>query len=292
MRSPTYIYSAQEFDALIQWGVTRESKFLEFKKAVKDLEALTEQATDKKANTKVQKEVCRDIAQFANTDGGCLLYGVVEEEVPGSDLTTASKVSPVAEVDTSRQWILDAVKNFLVPSTLSLEIAEIRLSEGIVLAVNIQPSADLVAVWDRAQHTIQYLYRTSHGKAYMNPDEAERHQMNTSRSRRLAFMAAIGESNGGRANVAGGVLQRTFAGGRWHEERMRVERLVHWGTARDQTFELRVSVGGGGGGIPTVSVPYGMVQEVWLADHELNLVLAARLVLEDGTLTLDPFATR
>jgi len=287
MRSPTYIYTAQEFGTLIQWGETRESKFLEFKKAVKDPAALT----DKKASTEAQKKVCRDIAQFANTDGGCLLYGVSEERFPGSELATASEVSPAVDVDRSRQWILDAVKNFLVPSTLSLEIAEIRLSEGIVLAVNIKPSVDLVAVWDREQHTIQYLYRTSHGKAYMNPDEAERHQMNTSRSRRLAFIAAIDGETGGKANVMGGVLLRTFATGQLHEERMNIRDSVSWKDARDHTFELRVS-DGGPGGLPTLAIPYGMVQEVWFADGKLNLVLSARLVKEDRSLTLDPFPTR
>src|SRR5437762_2632401 len=74
----------------------------------------------------------------------------------------------------------------------------LRDPRGTVVAVNVPPSLHLVALWHserRSQfeekNSIEYLYRDSHGKKWMNPDEVERHIMNGSRAAKLAFDQAL-----------------------------------------------------------------------------------------------------
>lgn len=112
--SPTYIRSSAEFRRQIEFGETTESLVLEFKRDY------GKRRTEKrKVVRNTQKELCRDIAQFANTWGGCLLIGVDEREDPGRNLRIADKIMGVDDPDSLRQWITQAAKNYLVPSTTS-----------------------------------------------------------------------------------------------------------------------------------------------------------------------------
>jgi hypothetical protein len=81
-----------------------------------------------------------------------------------------------------RQWIEDSIVNFLVPSTFEHDVTPITLRDGeTLLAIKVPASIHLVSLWDRESHTVEYVCRTSHGKRWMNPDEAERHIMDGSR---------------------------------------------------------------------------------------------------------------
>lgn len=64
----------------------------------------TPPATPKKERDAVAVELCRDLAQFANTDGGVLLIGVSEMRgVNGQKL--AGEIKPVEDIDGFKQWM-------------------------------------------------------------------------------------------------------------------------------------------------------------------------------------------
>ena len=168
---PTFIRSADEFRAAVQLGNTPESLVLEFKATI-----------DRTRGQGMQQETCRDIAQFANTWGGGLLVGVTDCFDQTRGLRIADGIQPVDDIDNLRQWIEQAITNYLVPRTFTRDLMPIALQEGEILAINVPASRHLVSLWNVQTGTVQYLRRTSHGKAYMNPDEAERHLMDGSRA--------------------------------------------------------------------------------------------------------------
>jgi predicted HTH transcriptional regulator len=163
MTSP-FIESAADFTRLVQPGVRTESITLDFKR---DLDGW--RAPDQRIRREAAKELARDIAQFANTSGGCLLVGVEEAKVGGKKVANA--VRPLDDFDGSRQWVEQAITNFLVPSTISVRIAAIEIGGATIMAVNVPAHEHLVWVWDRQDHTMESLRRTSHGKEWLNPDE-------------------------------------------------------------------------------------------------------------------------
>src|SRR5262245_27779705 len=114
---PKFIRSAEEFQAAVELGNTPETLVLEFK-AMIDL-----------SGEKNQQEICRDIAQFANTRGGCLLVGVSERLDPKRGLKVADGIKPVVNIDAFRQGIERAITNYLVPATLTHDLTPIRLPE-------------------------------------------------------------------------------------------------------------------------------------------------------------------
>jgi hypothetical protein len=92
-------------------------------------------------------ETCRDVAQFANTFGGCLLIGVSEQRDPVSGLKVAGPVVPLQQLgdpDQLRGWIEQWIAKYLVPSTFTHDVIPISLAGGAVLAVNVEASRYLV----------------------------------------------------------------------------------------------------------------------------------------------------
>lgn len=271
---PAYIHNLMDFAKVVQLGHSPETRVLEFKKTI---EWKLQKGTTQDVREKIQKEVCRDIAQFANTDGGCLLIGIDERIEPGSSLHVAASICPVEEPDKMKQWIEQAIRRYLVPATFRNQIVILKHSEGSVLAINIEPSLHLVALED-SQGKIEYLRRTSHGKEWLHSPDVERHLMNGSRAAKLSLEAAYSE-----ATVKGVVL----AGGHWTRPpgqsslaRWTPQGAVTVGRITDHWFELRIPTA-----IETqcVNVPYGVVREVWVgADGRLNLLLSVRLVQMDA----------
>src|SRR3954463_4646934 len=131
MSGPVFIRSAVEFERSIAFNTTTESLTLDFKALIHD-----RQASEETARRNAQKEICRDVAQFANTLGGALLVGVAERFDSATGLKVASGVATVNDPDALRHWIEQAISNFLVPSSLSHEVVPIRMPQGNVIAVN------------------------------------------------------------------------------------------------------------------------------------------------------------
>lgn len=280
----TFIRSTSEFEAVVHLGSTPESLVLEFKAKIDAWNGAA-----KVPKKKAQKETSRDIAQFANTLGGCLLIGVNERFDPTHGVNVAGSIAPVKEIDKLRQWIEQAIINFLVPSTFSHDITPIALPQGSILAINVQASRHLVSLWDRDNHTVEYIRRTSHGKEWMNPDEVERHLMDGSRAAKLALMAAKERTTSERIEVASGLWLR-YRNTTGLDQRWNPPGPITIGQTGEYWFELLV---------PnekrkpcSVTVPYGLIREAWVsASGIVTLLLTVRIVVpHDGEeLTLEPY---
>jgi hypothetical protein len=179
------IESRQDFVASVKLGITTESSYLELKAAYK--------WSDERPAQKQEHaiELCRDIAQFANADGGTLLVGVSEKETSDGQ-RVANTIVPVEDADGFIRWVEQAIRNNLAPSTLTRRVCAIESESGLIVAINVPPHVDLIAVWPHADRRgIEYLKRTNHGKSWMNPGEVEEHLMNGSRAVRLAAKRII-----------------------------------------------------------------------------------------------------
>lgn len=274
-----FIRTASDFVRLVQVGSTSESLQLDFK-----------QALDSR-NPSWQIELARDISQFANTEGGCLLIGIEEEADPASGLKVAKRIRPVADADRLRGLVEQAITSYLVPSTLSREVSFIRLSEGTLLAVNVYASRSLVYVWNRDTHAIECLHRTNHGKGWMNPDEMERHMMNGSRAAKLAFRGAREKAVvRGSVEVVGGVWQRLSGNLKRVPQPSFVGEIT---SEQEDWFEL---VGTVHAANPPeqlkVTIPFDLVRSVWVDTTErLRVLLDVRLLYLDRSLTLEAMDT-
>jgi hypothetical protein len=266
MASPRSIRCAEDFLATVEIGVTCESNVLDFKQKIET----------KKVDAAL--EICRDMAQFANTFGGCLLVGISELADPVSGLKVAGPIVPMTNADKQREWIEQQAANHLVPSTFTHEILPLSLSDGTILAVNIEPSRHLVTVWDRPKHTCQFVRRTSHGKEFMNPDEMERHLMDGSRAGKLALLQAHDRSKTENVRVAGDLWMRQGRGNiaeRWRSKAIRLGRV------EEHYFELLVN-NGKGKDLPVI-IPFDALRSAWPSPNAVNLLLEMRIVLvSDG----------
>ncbi len=265
-----FIESPEDFRSVVTLGSTPESLVLEFKSEIDGWQIPPGTPERDQRKRDAQKELCRDIAQFANTFGGCLLIGVTEGE--GERHRIAAAIKPVTHVDKLKAWIEDANKNFLVPSTLAPDLRAINLDAGTVLSVNVPASRHAVALWDRGAGTIEYVHRTSHGKAYMNPDEVERHIMNGSRAARSALASAKKEAKDRSVVLAGGIWLSLGHGQELFPQPCEIEL---GGDPDDGGFTLKIKHGG----VHEVRLPYGVIEEAWVDTHgHVNLLLSIRIV--------------
>jgi hypothetical protein len=270
-----------QFESAIIFGQTVESLTLEFKETISNWHAASGAPNKDDVRRKSQKELCRDIAQFANSLGGCLLIGVAETPGP-SGMKVASHVAPIAHIDEMRQWIETAVTLFLTPSTFTREIVVLRLAPGAVLAINVPASRELVALWDRQSHAIEFVHRTSHGKAWMNPDEAERHRMNSSRAGRLAVLEARQQATSESVEITGGFRARPRHG---PEQHWSPTGPVMFGQLDDRTFELRVPTGDS---VRALRLPFSVVDDAWVdSSGRVSLLLSVRPVMWDQQLVIE-----
>jgi hypothetical protein len=261
------------FHKVVTLGVTSENRLLDFK--------------GRYGRTPDQAvEVARDVAQFANTEGGTLLVGVGERLDAGRRV--ADQIVPVADLDDEKRWVEQAVRNYLSPATFSRAMHEIALPNGNILAINIPPSLHLVALWTRnGKHGIEYLFRTDHGKQWFNPDEVERHIMNGSRAMQIKLerlVAELSTPSQGALEVELVPRAEMFGGYVGNRATYSVQRpLVRLAKRTEDEIELSV-------GNVHVRLPQGLVAEAWrTSDRKLGLyVKVAILVTDTGDITLTP----
>ena len=274
---PTYIRDAAKFARSIILGTTTEGLYLDFKQTIDNWNA--PKATPDPVRQKAQKELCRDVSQFANTDGGCLLIGV-DETKNADGIKLATSVARVDDPDGMRAWIEQAIANYCVPTTFSKTIDIVQVVGGPIVAVNIPPNLHTVYVWDRQGGSMEVIGRTNHGKKFLNPDELERHIMNGSRATRLAFDEAAAAARNEDVILVGGVMQSTRRlnrGDDWYPVKCDPIR-VH---LRDQmSFQLSIPVDGQHG-LQLLSVPYELIRACWVdVSGRLNVFLHVRTIWE------------
>ena len=151
------ITSLTEFEQTVELSVSTESRFLEFKREY-GWKGATAQAKHGLA-----LEVCRDIAQFANAQGGVLLVGI--SEMAASDGgAVADAIVSVPDVEGLIAWVQQPVRNHLVPATFELDSAVISVRSDKVVAFNVPPNVHLVALWANGDRRgIEYLCRGNRG---------------------------------------------------------------------------------------------------------------------------------
>lgn len=272
------IESKADFLGRIKIGKTTEGLHLDFKQEV----------NFKKGDA--QAELCRDLAQFANTEGGTLLIGVEEAKGPNGH-KVASRILGVQDVDGLKQWAEQAITNYCVPSTFSKTVSPISLNEGTVLAINVPPSIHLVALWHRDQRgglrrgAIEYLYRTNHGKEWMNPDAAERHLMDGSRATRLAvtrLFARKGAKSTQLEIVPAPLLDNK--GG--FSSKIPHPRPAFLRELGDQEFGIVIDSA-------NVSIPFALVEAAWITtDGRPAIALKVSITQDGDRLYLAPMGPR
>ncbi|MBL6749282.1 MAG: hypothetical protein ISP90_02120, partial [Nevskia sp.] len=201
---------------------------------------------------------------------------------PTPNLKIAKDIAPIDNPDGFKQWIEDAIRNFAVPATFSREVLAIQTSYGPIISVYVPPCRHLVSVWDREQHSIKYPRRTSHGIDWMNPDEAERHIMNGSRSARLALNQAAQAATsrdgygGSQVELLDSLRQQQLPGHQ-HQRAGSSSTTLSIVAIRDDSFDLRVIQGNYHG---QVSIPFGVVRDSWLTPKsKVGLLLDVLVVI-------------
>ena len=276
MRFPV-IETLADFQREVRFGVTAESPSLEFKAMYpwKDADVATRQRN--------ALELARDIAQFANTDGGTLLVGVSEKLLPNGRVV-ADGIVPVVEAAGFVQWLEQAVRNNLTPATFSHSAATISTSDGVVVAVNVPPHSDLVALWPQAERRgMEYLARNSHGKFWLNPEEVEARLMDQTRAVRLAAKRVFDEM--GRehrpADIVPPIVFHTLEYLGSGEPLFGVERDTTARPLLSAVTDDYVAVAIYPSGY-TLHIPYALLRGVWVtADRRPALSLGARIIRED-----------
>lgn len=281
--------SRAAFESRIAAGQTEESLFLDFKG---EYHWQKSKCPDAQKRDREAAELCRDVAQFANTLGGTLLVGLTEH-AGQSNRKVAGKVLPVDDIEGFRNWIEQSIHNRLMPSTFSHTVDPIETSQGPIVAINIPPSLHLVALVDPpAMHAIEYVYRTSHGKSYMNPDEVAKHIMNSSRAVQIKLASISDDINKGR-------IGRTVALTPPVKTR-RMENLTHapvlinapfpvwFQRLFDHEVELGIKINNT---LPCVRIPHEMIHSVWTtSDSQVGLWLKCAIIAHNDELSLEPFS--
>jgi hypothetical protein len=285
MTLTSFIHSVLEFQSAVQLGSTPESLMLEFKAKIDGWNAPAGNV-----RKKAQKETCRDIAQFANTLGGCLIVGVSGRLDPTRGVNVADAVVSIKKPEQLWQWIEQAIVNYLVPSTFNHDITPISLPGGNnIIAVNVPASRYLVSLWDRTERTIEYVRRTSHGKDWMNPDEMERHLMDGSRAGKLTLIAAKGHTPSDRVEIASGIWLR-YENANPSDQRWMPPGFITIGQMSEYWFELHMQ---NDQQRPcSVTIPYSFIREAWVGTSGLiMLLLAVRVIVRYGRdeVTLEPY---
>jgi hypothetical protein len=286
--TPTFIRSSDDLSALVKFGETAESICLEFKR---DLNGWKSPDANKRRDGR--KELARDLAQFCNTWGGCLLLGV--DEASNGAARVAARLAHIDDFDGRRQWIEQAIADFLVPSAIGIEVLRVDVSGCTAIAVNVPPNERLVTLWDRQAGTIECHRRTNHGKQALHPSEIEAHLTDSRRTAQLAFQRVRNElPNETAVELSSGVwsaVRRTSV------TPSSIERVpgatVQLSNAGEHDFELcvrsRMTHSDAPGG-QVIRIPYGLLREAWVtSDRKIGLFLHVRILHEHEMLTLDPF---
>lgn len=138
-RKPYDRWTAEDLDLLVTEPAARESAILDFKKACHVIDS------DGKAKQKAQADVIKDVASFANGQGGAILIGVGERKSSGA--MVASDIVGVDEAARVEKAITDLVDTYLEPRPAPLRTHRVAMSTGReVLIVEIEQNLHSISM--------------------------------------------------------------------------------------------------------------------------------------------------
>jgi hypothetical protein len=133
---------------------------------------------------------------------------------------------------------------------------------------------------------MEVLRRTNYGKAWMNPNEMERHIMNGARATKLRIEEVVAATKSKTVELVGGVFGMS-GGGPSDFYPLRPDGTLAVGLVDPMAFEIRIPIGNRA---PTIQVPYEAVRAAWVAPNSSIMVMLDARVVWDGTsLTLLPY---
>ena len=146
---------------------------------------------DPKKRDAEQREAARDITQFANTEGGTVIYGVDEHKDKQSKKVTARGLLPTPDVDRAIEWLVKGFARYVYPLSPIPTVTPITVGKTTVIAVNTDPSIPLQGVWDATKRTngMEFLFRNNNKKEQMNMEQVMIRMNSTpSRAMQLRFL--------------------------------------------------------------------------------------------------------
>ena len=154
----------QDFQNRIHLGETPETIHWDYKSVL---------------NSKEPTNIAIDLAAFANTYGGTILVGLSEkrtEELNG--LKVAMEFVPNIDAESVKKQICSIASNHIVPQ-IGVNVIPIKIFDNLVVAVNIEPSIDLVCVkTSNERGNFCFPYRTVYGNSFMSFKEVEERMVN------------------------------------------------------------------------------------------------------------------
>lgn len=154
----------QDFQNRIHLGETSETIHWDYKSML---------------NSEKPVNIAIDMAVFANSYGGTLLIGLSEkasEELNG--LKVAMEFVPNIDAESIKKQICSIASNHIVPQ-IGVNVIPIKIFNNLVVAVNIEPSIDLVCVkTSNERGNFCFPFRTEYGNAFMSFKEIEERMVN------------------------------------------------------------------------------------------------------------------
>jgi len=124
---------------------------------------------DFKVEPDKQRDTAIDVAAFANSQGGALIFGVAEDAGRSGRAVAVNKSLDIAA---TRRHIEQALTEWAYGFDERPRPETLAVSGGTVVVVNVRPAGKLISIRARGGGTsIAYPFRHSHGNDYLKPEE-------------------------------------------------------------------------------------------------------------------------
>lgn len=234
--------TAQDFEGLIRLGETSESIHWDYKQTF---------------NSKKLEDIAIDLAAFANTFGGTLLIGVAEKS--DGVKKVASGFVPGINVEEIKKTVHTHISEIISPK-IDVQIVPIEVSGNLVVAINVEPSINLVGVClDRDRRSFSFPYRTEFGNQFMTFEEVEE-RMADNKTRAMYLKLKKYIPSGGKVNVYPAPIANN-----------KIEWRFEW--IHNSENEIRLDQNG----YRSIDIPISFIEEVWNGRGGICLKLSERL---------------
>ncbi len=235
----------QDFESRIRLGETPENIYWDYKSVL---------------NSKNPTNIAIDMAAFANTYGGTILIGVSEkgtEELNG--LKVAKEFVPKIDAEAIKKQICSIASNSIFPQ-IGVQIDPIKISDNLIVAVNIEPSVNLVGVrTDNERGNFCFPYRTEYGNTFMSFMEVEERMVNNkTRSMFLKLKEFIPEKEKVMIYPVPMCNNRS-------------EWTLEWVDGSENEVKLERN------GVKSIIVPISFIEEVWKGNVGVCIKMNSRL---------------